>query len=94
MRLVIGDYLRAELARNEAENTRLFQSLIAEEAEKLKVLSTNRFGLNVKQLSEQYLAGRLERFQQMLVFEEGHGVLEFWQWDKAHNAECFGRANV
>jgi len=88
------DYLRAELARNEAENTRLFQSLITDEAERLKVLSTNRFGLNVKNLSEQYLAGRLERFQQMLVFEEGHGVLDFWQWDKAHNAEFFGRANV
>lgn len=88
------DYLRAELARNAAENTRLFQSLITEEAEKLKVLSTNRFGLNVKNLSEQYLAGRLERFQQMLVFEEGHGVLDFWQWDKAHNAEFFGRAKV
>jgi hypothetical protein len=88
------DYLRAELARNEAANTRLFQTLVAEEAEKLKVLSTNRFGLNVKQLIEQYSAGRLERFQQMLIFEEGHGVLDFWQWDKAHNEESFDRANV
>lgn len=83
------DYLRAELARNESENTKLFQVLVAEEAEKLKVLSANRFGLNVKQLIEQYSAGRLERFQQMLIFEEGHGVLDFWQWDKAHNEESF-----
>ena len=88
------DYIRAELARNEAENTKLFQSLVAEETEKLKVLSTNRFGLNVKQISEQYMAGRLERFQQMLVFEEGHGVLDFWQWDKALNPRPFNEADV
>ena len=62
--------------------------------EKLKVLSTNRFGLNVKQISEQYMAGRLERFQQMLVFEEGHGVLDFWQWDKALNPRPFNEADV
>jgi hypothetical protein len=88
------DYIRAELARNEAENTKLFQALVAEETEKLKVLSTSRFGLNVEQVCEQYLAGRLERFQQMLIFEEGHGVLDFWQWDKVVNTEPFNEANV
>jgi hypothetical protein len=88
------DYLQTELARNEAENTKLFQTLVAEEAEKLKVFSTNRFGLNVTQISEQYLAGRFGRFKQMLIFEEGHGVLDFWQWDKAANAEPFNEASI
>jgi hypothetical protein len=88
------DYLQAELARNEAENTKLFQAILVEEAKHLKALSTNRFGLNVKQISDQYLAGRLERFQQILVFEEGHGVLDFWQWDKVLNTEPFNEANV
>jgi hypothetical protein len=88
------DYLRAELARNEAENTKLFQALVSEEAEKLKLLTTSRFALDVKQVSEQYLAGRLARFQQILMLEEGHGVLDFWEWDKVVNPERFIEANV
>lgn len=83
------DYLRAELARNEAENTELFQALLSEEAEKLEVLRSNRFGLNIEQIVNQYLAGRLERFRQFLIFQEGHGVLDFWQWDKERNPESF-----
>ncbi len=88
------DYLRAELQRNEAENTKLFQTLLQEEAEKLKVLRTNQFGLNVAQVTEQYQAGRLERFQHLLMFEENHGVLDFWQWDRELNAETFSGVNV
>ena len=88
------DYLRTQLGRNEAENTKLFQALLAEEAEKLKALGTNRFRLDMKRISEQYLAGRLERFQQMLLLEEGHGVPDFWQWDKSFNVEPFNEANV
>jgi hypothetical protein len=83
------NYLRAELARHEDENTKLFQVLAAEEAEQLNVLKKNQFGLNVKEICEQYLAGRLDRFQKILLFEQGHGVLDFWQWDKALNKQPF-----
>ena len=83
------NYLREELARHEAQNSALFQMLLHEENEKLRTFKSNRFGLNVEQLCAQYLGGRLERFQQMVILEEGHGVLDFWAWDKEHNADRF-----
>jgi len=59
------------------------------------LLSANQSGLNVEQLTEQYLAGRLERFQHLLVFEQGqHDVLDFWQWDKELNSEPFNEEDV
>jgi hypothetical protein len=86
------EYLKAELVRHEAENSKLFQTLLAEESDKLRTLRENRFGLDVAKLTSQYAEGRLERFQQMLIFEEGHGVLDFWAWDKALNLECLKKA--
>ncbi len=87
-------YLRAELERNEAENTNLFQALMADEAEKLSIYRKNRFGLDVKSLVEKFTASRLERFQQFIILEEGHGVLGFWDWDKARNPERFIEATL
>jgi hypothetical protein len=83
------NYLKEELARHEAQNSALFQMLLHEENEKLRTFKSNRFGLNVEQLCAQYLGGRLERFQQMVILEEGHGVLDFWAWDKERNADRF-----
>jgi len=75
-------------------NSKLFQTLLAEESEKLQVFKANRFGLNVEQICAQYLSGRLERFQQLVLLEEGHGVLHFWAWDKANNPERFNEASL
>ena len=87
-------YIAGELARNESMNSKLFQTLLAEESEKLQVFKANRFGLNVEQICAQYLSGRLERFQQLVLLEEGHGVLHFWAWDKANNPERFNEASL
>ena len=87
-------YLRGELVRHEAMNSPLFQTLVTEENEKLRGFKTNRIGLNVEQICEQYLAGRLDRFQQLVILEEGHGVLDLWAWDKKRNAEKFSEASL
>jgi hypothetical protein len=86
------EYLKAEFKRHEAENSKLFQALMSDEEEKLRSLKENRFGLDVTKLIAQYGDSRLERFQQLLIFEQGHGVLDFWAWDKALNEECFKKA--
>ena len=52
-------------------------------------------GLEIReQLCAQYLGGRLERFQQMVILEEGHGVLDFWAWDKERNADRFSGVSL
>jgi hypothetical protein len=76
-------YLREELARHEGMNSTLFQTLLAEEREKLKDLETSRMGWN-----------RVEHFQQLVILEEGHGVLDFWAWDKALNPESLREAGL
>lgn len=87
-------YLKVELARCEEKNSKLFQMLIAEEEEHLRIFKSNRFGLDVERLVAQVLAGRLERFERLLLLEEGHGVLDFWAWDKAKNPESFNEASL
>ena len=93
-REVYRGYLKDELARHESSNSKLFQKLLSDETEQLKVYQSNRFGLNVEQLCAQYLAGRLERFEQVMVWQEGHGVLDFWAWDKAKNPKKFDEASL
>jgi hypothetical protein len=88
-------YLRAELGRHEVMNSTLFQKLVLEEMEKLKELRSNRFGLvHVERLCEQFLAGRFERFQRLVVLETDHDVLDFWEWDKTRSVEEFGEASL
>lgn len=88
------DYLQGELARNEIENTPLFQAFVAMEAREVGRSEVNGHTLNGSQPTERNPAKRLERFQQMILREEGHGVLDFWEWDRFHNPDPFNQSDV
>jgi len=88
------NYLRATLARHQAENSQLFQAVLAREVKELKPLKNDEFGLNTKLTTKQYPTDRLELFQHLAMYEDGHDVLSFWQWDQELNEERYTEANA